>query len=507
MKHKVTFATYLFFVLSFGFCQKSLQAGQKTDEMNKVLDYFKKEKNSEKLQVAQFLITNLSNHFSVVNKWQTQEGDSIAFEVTNFMDIEAATNAFNKLKESTPLIAKQHIVFDAKVITAKYLIDNIELAYKAWKSNTWSRHYSLDVFCKNILPYRSLTEPLENWRADYLLNYQKATLNLVDATDPVEVCANVINNIQNFYFVTSRFDPKPLLGPKELLFWRQGTCPDLANLAVFACRALGVAVTVDFTPHFAASSNRHYWNTVIDNQGEHIPFNGNQNAPYAYKPLDRRMAKIFRATFAEQKQSLANLLSEKDIPADFLKSKNVQDVTTDYLEVANCNHRFAATNTAKVAYINVFNRGSWNVVDWALVENNTATFSKLGKNIVYLPSTFENQKTVFEQFPILINTKGEQTILQPNSAASFAATLTRSNETKNVFNDNNPLQIIAGEKYNLYVWDANWQLVDQQIATPTNSLYFAKVPQNGLFLLAPQKPDFYERIFTINPSTNAITWY
>jgi hypothetical protein len=124
-----------------------------------------------------------------------------------------------------------------------------------------------------------------------------------------------------------------------------------------------------------------------------------------------------------------------------------------------------------------------------------------------LPGVFENGKMIFEQYPILIDNKGILTVLKPDLNQSFQAKLSRSNETKNEFKDNNPFQIIKGEKYSLYIWDGNWQVVDQQIATLDDEVTFSKIPKNGLFLMASAKPDFFERIFTIDPLTSKITWY
>src|SRR5690606_37979437 len=196
-----------------------------------------------------------------------------------------------------------------------------DLATNSWLNNPWAHSYSNEIFQEYILPYRSLTEPFENWRSEYKLIYQIITHKILDETDPVEVCTKIINEIKHFDFEMERYDPTPLLGPMELLFWREGNCPDLANVCLFACRSMGVAVTFDFTPYFAASSNKHFWNTVVDNKGEHIPFNGNQVAPYVYNANYRRMGKVFRNAFSIQNDNLSFYLKEEEIPEDFLKSK------------------------------------------------------------------------------------------------------------------------------------------------------------------------------------------
>lgn len=508
MKYKSLFVILVVFFTISCFAQNFNVQKTASVESNKVLEYFKNSGNTEQYQAALFLVNNLNNHFSETNKWLNKTGNEVPFEVTKYADIEEAAKGFKKLKDSIVLTPKKIITKDIDVIQALGLIKNIELAFQAWKQNPWSSSYDFKTFCEYILPYRSLTEPIEDWRSDYQTIYQKSIVDLVDKSDPVEVCSKIITNTKHFDFVTNRFDPKSLLGPKELLFWRQGNCPDLANVALFASRALGVAATFDFTPHYAASSNRHFWNTVIDNKGAHIPFNGNQDLPYIYNPNNKRMAKVFRVTFSEQKQSLASLLPENQIPAEFLKSKTILDVTPEYVAVSNVNYTFDFTSNSKIGFLNVFNRGSWNIIDWAKITNKKTTFNNIGRNIVYLPSVFESGKMIFGKHPILLDTKGIQTVLKPDPLHTFKANLSRSNETKNEFKENNPFLIVKGEKYSLYIWDGNWQLIDhQQVATADNLVTFSKIPKNGLFLMTSSKPDFFERIFTINALTSTITWY
>ncbi|WP_347280697.1 hypothetical protein [uncultured Phocaeicola sp.] len=58
-------------------------------------------------------------------------------------------------------------IYDSQVITAEYLIENIDLAFSVWEQRPWAKHYSFDDFCKYILPYRIGDEPLESWRKIY----------------------------------------------------------------------------------------------------------------------------------------------------------------------------------------------------------------------------------------------------------------------------------------------------------------------------------------------------
>lgn len=505
-KLQLVLLTSLFSVLSI-FSQSNSIPKKYNDELSKTLDYFQKKGDKEQYDAAMFLVTNMPIHYAEDNIWLDKSGNEVVFKVTNYKDIEQATIAFNKLKDSIGMISRNAVIKDTDVIKSEVLIKNIEIAFKAWKENPWSKNYDFKTFCEYILPYRSLTEPIQDWRLEYQASFEKQSTGMADPNDPVELCSNIINNIKHFDFVLKRFDPKPLLGATDLLFWREGNCPDLANVAIFAARSLGVATTFDYTPHYAASSNRHYWNTVIDNKGVHVPFNGNQDLPYVYNAVAKRLGKVFRVTFSEQKGNLTSLIPENEIPDDFLKSKNIIDVTAEYVEVSNINYTFGPQVTSKISYINVFNRGGWRTLDWAKINNKIAVYKNMGRDIVYLPGVVVSGKMVFEKHPILLDKKGIKTILKPDMLNSFSPTLSRENEYKSKYTDHNPFQIIKGEKYRIMVWDGDWRLVEEQIASDDNKITFKRLPKNGLFLMCPLKPNFYERIFTIDHKTNLITWY
>lgn len=62
-------------------------------------------------------------------------------------------------------------IYDAQVITAEYLIDNIDLAFEVWRKYPWNRNLPFDDFCELILPYRIADEPLSDWRKLYYEDY------------------------------------------------------------------------------------------------------------------------------------------------------------------------------------------------------------------------------------------------------------------------------------------------------------------------------------------------
>ncbi|WFO15829.1 transglutaminase-like domain-containing protein [Cellulophaga baltica 4] len=467
------------------------QAKGNRTSLEQVLEYYSKQGDEEKYNAAIFLIENMPIHKSIDYQLLDKNDNIIPFSEFKFNDYGEALKYLNNLKDSTRIRAKKIIQYDIQNISSSLLIKNIDLAFREWKNNSWSKSYSFETFCEYILPYRNLTEPLEYWREDYNILANNEKYKIDDETDPVAVCTQIIFGLNNFTFVNKRPDPIPILSPSQMLFRRQGSCPDLANFSVLVCRSKGVATALDFTPQYAASSNRHTWDSVIDKNGNHIPFNSNavnnidNCLPYIYNANRKRLGKVFRITYSIQKKSLANIIPESNIPEGFLEQKNIKDVTSEYVKISDLSipkNRFKDS----IAYVNVFNLGKWKVIDWASENGGMVTFKNLGRDLVYLPSTFNGNNTIFLRHPFLIDKEGIQHELIPDKTNLFSATLSKSNVRETDFIDFNTLEIIEDQLYKLYCWDNGWKKIGESIAKK-EGVYFDNIPSNALFILLPEK--------------------
>lgn len=467
----------------------------------------------EKKEAAKFLIDNLEIHYSENYNWTDNQNRKVDFNELNYSDLKSAQQAFKKIQDSIKLKPKRYAVKDIEVITPEFLIQNIDLAFKAWKNNPWSQSYDFKTFCEYILPYRSLTEPLEDWRSEYLQLVAQSSLNAKNRNQPVDVATQTILELKNFRFLDSRPDPIPYLSPKQLLFRREGACNDLANLTLLACRSMGLAVTFDFTPEYGASSKRHFWDTVIDENGKHIPFNGNcfgnpQGLPYAYNATEKRLAKVFRKTYSIQAASLAAIRDSLSIPNGFLREKNILDVTDEYVPTGTINYPVSKTNHNAIGYISVFNLTKWRVTDWGKKTANSIQYQNLGLNIVYLPGTYDSisKKINHAPYPVLLNSNKKQQILKPDYNKTFSYNLSRDITKKAPGLDFNSFEVFDNEIFILYVWDNGWKKLEESKAQ-RDSIHFSKIPDNGLFLALCPKSNGYERIFRINSETKQIEWY
>jgi len=482
----------------------------------KVLNNFPKEQFPLKHKAALFLLKNLEYHQSYVPYWVDSSNQKTNISEFDYPSFEIAKKKFDSIKKVgySMLLQTQN---DTEFLPPQFFIDVINNAFEIWKNTSWYKKYTFEIFCEYILPYRNNTEPIsKDWRKKYHTIYQKATQNALDKNDPISVCSELVENMQNFQFVAKRDYPQPALSMDQVHFRGSGNCTDLVGGAVLAGRALGLAISTDFTPYFAASSNAHYWNTVVDADGHHIPFNATDVAPYTYNATTKRLGKVLRYTFSKQKNSLYNYVSANKIPTKKLKAPNIIDVTNEYVETKTIDYHFLKKTNETVGYLNVFNKGYWKPIWWGLIEEaKHIKFYKMGINVVYLPaqaiSITVNNKTKLqylpEMHPILLDKNGIQKVLKPDFTNSFSGAISRKNEINTeAYNDFNTLELVNGQKYTLFYWEGVWKKHSQNICM-NNEVYIKNIPQGALFKLLPEKPDGFERIFIIHKSNTKIEWF
>ena len=170
MKRNIFGVFCLFLVLSFLFLlnKKDRQlefalrfAENNRLELEKVLEHYKN--NPEKLEAAKFLIRNMPGSYAVDSMIEKRYTpfylmyDSLSLIYNeNFPKERGLT--IDSLWENYGKNIGGHFSFnytpDLNVINADQLIAEIELAFKSWKENIYTRQCSFEEFCEYILPYR-----------------------------------------------------------------------------------------------------------------------------------------------------------------------------------------------------------------------------------------------------------------------------------------------------------------------------------------------------------------
>lgn len=467
-------------------------SGNNRTELENVLRHYAQARDSLKWKAACFLIENMDIHFSEQFYWETHEGKTVSFNELDYPDFRSAVAAFNRLSSQEHFHLKSKIIPDIQVITASLLIENIDLSFKLWNTPQAS-HLSFSEFCEYLLPYRSTCEPLEKWKPIYNKEFEADDDTNIQTAK--EVAERTGREVMGWYFVTYGIENKQaegMIAPSRLLFRKQGSCENLSNLSVLAMRSQGVATTFDFTPHWATSTGRHYWNCIIDEKHVYQPFVGCGIG--LFKPK-REPGKVIRITYSRQPGTPATELSYQEIPEGFMRTTNFIDVTEKYWKCTD----FAvnAHTNDKYIYASVLNGSKWRPVYYAKRQNNKYIFRKMTCGVIYLPTVYSGKQSVPIAPPVLVHKDGKVETKNINSTRNISIFIPE----KELY-----LHYRIGKKYTLYYWNGKWMKMETQTANTSKGLTFDNVPDNTIYQLIPECSKGKERPFTIDRKGSICYW-
>jgi len=489
-------------------------AGKNKAELQKVLDVYQEPEDSLKLQAAWFLIGNMDeqgySYFEVADSNDTE----IGFYALDYPTYDAMTRAWDSIVEVRGKLHQKKVSFtkDYEIIKADYLINNIDLAFRVWEENPWSKHLNFDQFCEYILPYRSTNEPMEDWRSYFIEKYTWLKDSMKTINDPVEACIWINNDIKSWF----RFDPRFYehatdLGFKELIEGKMGRCEDMTNLAIYAMRANGIPVMSDFTPYWAKTGNNHAWNAILDNTGKVVIFMGGESNPGIYR-LNQAKAKVYRKTFAKQVNSLAEIKENWEKAPHYINRNSIIDVTKEYIPVADVemNLEKEVPDSTNYAYICVFNTGEWKAIHWSGIgPDKKVKFTDMGMDIAYLPAYYVHEKIIPAGKQFILTAEGEVEFNQPDMENRITLKLrsTTRRITKNTTDNIEKVFLTEGESYELFYWKNKWVSLGVQEASG-KPLIFEDVPSGAMYWLINVKPtkDRPERIFTLDTKDEQVWW-
>jgi hypothetical protein len=481
--------------------QNMVKAGSNRGELEKAAIYFEKKGEPQQLAALYFLIGNMDIHYSIDYSMQSKKGEKIKFDEFRYSTFDSAAIAFTKLKNRTDIITREENYQDIKTITADFLINNIELAFKKWKQSLYKDIPFAD-FCEYILPYRVVNEPIQKWRDLYNSQFYwiSDTLSAHNLDTTIRYLhADVTlwwRNTTGLNRQEERIDPLPFLGPKQLIFRKMGPCSDVAIMDVYALRSQGIPSSYDYIPFWGTSTGSHIINSVFDKRMKGLSFDLYKFNGIFGRPV-REPAKVFRITYSKQKGTLASLLPQSEIPEGILQTLNYTDATSQHWKTAEIqSNLFDTWQSNKVAYTCCYSGGKWQPVWWGWVKKGKATFSNMSVGCPYLPAFYKNGDLVPAGYPIIVRDDGSKMILEPDEV-NVRKIIIKEEDKYLVFRPDN--------NYQLFYWKDGWLLVDEKVASG-RELYFDKVPANSLLLLVPEYSQGKERPFTIDEKGQRSWW-
>lgn len=151
---------------------------------------------------------------------------------------------------------------DRDSLKADFLIENLDLAFKAREEFPWVREVPEEIFLNDVLPYAVFDETRESWRAEFLEKGRKIVAGCKTATEAAQAINREFFNLVNVHYNTGR--KKTNQSPSESIGEGRATCTGLTILYVDACRSVGVPARAAGIFNWTTKDGNHTWPEVWD---------------------------------------------------------------------------------------------------------------------------------------------------------------------------------------------------------------------------------------------------
>lgn len=356
-------------------------------ELKKVIEYYSENSaDSLKLRSAKFLISNMMGkgyeEFIAVNNQGIQVNFDFSMLKGGDKDLSLNFFKYQELNKTSIGFRSNGFIEDIHVISADYLIENIEYAFKVW-DYPWAKKLSFNQFKELILPYRIRQEPLQPWRKD-MFELMSASFKKNLYLSSIEVATIINDKLKNRYkYLHNDLSFYPgRLSFNQIEAIKGGRCDDLNAYVGCLLRSIGVPVALEFTPSWANSNyGGHSWLGVF-HQGIFTVMNAVYDNPIKGKlPFNSLvLPKAYREEFLISNTTL----SESTTSEDLLRIKN-NDITREYIQVKDqFKIKLKNPQMKNAVFLGVLNGPEWVPVDQgAWEEDGYAKFKNVGVNAVY----------------------------------------------------------------------------------------------------------------------------
>lgn len=408
-------------------------AGSNRAEIEQVLEHYSGD--SLRLAAATFLIENMPGHVS----YRDRDGEKAFYHIADSLFETITEGAYDRQRAVIDSLMglkvaqfwKEGHVQDIEIISADFLIANIDSAFVIWEHSPWARHLDFDEFCETLLPYK-ITElqPLDDWRSQITNRYTAGIVNLAYCDpyrySPVYACIemnktlrdSVKPDIRGFDYAVQILD----MGVKPKVPF--GNCGHYADLALAAMRSEGIPVVKDYIPIWSFRTLGHEWNAVLDTEGRWVEFGGALSEPGVEEKIGERKSKVFRRTYAHNPRVLELLASGEYVPVSF-RSPFFTDVTASYIPCTDVEVEAAGEKDGYV-YIALSDWTGWRPIEFARMEEGKATFPHIGTNSIYTVVRYDadgEQRVVTP--PFRLDRKGKKHYIIPDESRLRTVTLNR----------------------------------------------------------------------------------
>ncbi|WP_034044546.1 hypothetical protein [Wocania ichthyoenteri] len=477
-KNFVLFFKIISFVLLFSCSKKPSNldkalehSGNNKIELERVINHYKKTKDTLKIKAAEYLISNMLYKQSKSYRYVDKYGQNKILDYKKHTTDEL-NDLINKEGGSFRITSTRE---DVKSITAKYLITNIDLAFKVREEYPWCKQLSFDEFCNQILPYRLVDEPLGNWRSYYYTKHKEELDSLKKVNTSLSDIIFWFNKKYKKEYISSTSIVPGNFSYKTFEEIGGGNCADLAQNAVKVMRACGIPLHMDIVTYHGKVNGNHVYNSIDLPNGDFYFFSPYERAP---ERRDWRAHKIMRNTYKIQEKEIYKYLNSKEIPLDELfVNPFYKDVTSYYFPTANIDIiPNEGTSSEDLLYLCTYNKG-FHAISWSAMNNKKFHFKDVTKELLYFPMIYTNGQYEAMSDPFILRESGERQILTPVINEKITLKGVKVLQIKKNITD-------LSKEYKVFYWDKEWVFVKKVKAINDKTLIIDGLPKNGLYLIS-----------------------
>ncbi len=399
------------------FMESLALAGPNRSELESVLrHYHTVDANPQKLKAAEFLIENLPAHYSYAGTGIHEYYDHASLILADTtLTPEQHRDSLLAMTDAMYADLPNHTVPDAQIITARFLIDNIDRSYRQWTTSPWASQVTFNDYLEWLLPYKAVElQELDSWR-DTLLAYfgkglEHPIKNDVEYNTTMGVSdmlrGDAYNGLDRHGLYTRA--GLPLLSAHLLAHQTYGDIPDYARTAVLVMRSAGIPAVLDETPVGSRGTAATSWFVILSDRGQELTSEWDLSTQIGggFFPYERG-PKVYRNTYAinpERWEYMHNAiyqypfeLGKKDVTSQYFLTSNLE------LPIDRSVRKQLRDRYVYIASAVRRDDNPWQIVDFGIIKNGKACFHSMGREVLYLAMGYDGEKLIPITEPFILH--------------------------------------------------------------------------------------------------------
>lgn len=462
-------------------------------ELKHSFDFFLNKGDQEELQALLYILKNLDEAHHAAGP-SLDEYKCLFDYIKNRRDSDSIVynRTIDSLQKTYSFYHKNQFVYrpDLDDIEASVLIEHIESSFKKWRSDA-TMSLSKQEFYEFILPIKLSDEEITPWMKDIQVSLSFVSESKDLMSSRMKLCRTVNAILKKNFSLNARFYCPWTPSYENLDKIQTGTCAHATQYACYYMRAMGLPVSMDFTPLWGNKNSGHEWNALILKGGKTLPFVGSESDPgkskiifTRYNWIHREIAKVFRRSFQQQKV----YIEKQDGLPDYLFSSHLKDVTTAYVPVTDVKI-YPQVKTREQSYLCVFNSSGWKPIFYGIRGfTGSIIYEKMGRGIVYLPVIYKDNMQIPIDPPFILMGDGKIKPLIPQKSTMEKVVIRRK------YPESKGNRITKGKGYELLYWDKKWVSLGIRMAT-ADSIVYTNCPKGALLWIKGTDDSDQNRIF------------